>query len=400
MERLRREYYFERIEPYIDNQLIKILIGQRRVGKSYLILQLMDEIRQKNPLAKLIYIDKEKYEFDWLKNYHQLIEYIQQQQDKGAKTYVFIDEIQEIADFEKSLRSLQNEGCYDIYCTGSNAVLLSGEFATLLAGRTIQIRIHSLSYTEFLRFHQLTDSNESLFRYMKYGGMPYLINLKFEDSVYYEYLRNIFDSIVLRDIMSRYKLRNLSFLKNLTRFLADNIGSIVSSNKISVYLKSQQLSIVPKTVLEYLSCMENVLFVNRVQRMDIVGKKIFEVGDKFYFEDLGIRHAIKPYDQMDINKVLENLVYHQLQVLNYTIWVGKAADKEIDFVAEKNGKRVYIQVCYLLTDEKVHEREYGNLQKINDNWQKMVVSMDELASGAYNGIEHWHVRQFLTTFGK
>ncbi|MDO9155163.1 MAG: ATP-binding protein [Paludibacter sp.] len=398
MDRLHRDYYFERVEPYINNQLIKVLIGQRRVGKSYLILQIIDEIRLKNPTAKFIYIDKEKYEFDWLKTYNHLVEYVQKEKNKSGLTYLFIDEIQEINEFEKALRSLQNDGNYDIYCTGSNATLLSGELATLLAGRYIQIRIHSLSYTEFLKFHQLEDSNDSLLRYIKYGGMPHLIQLKPEESVYYEYLRNIFDSIVLRDIMARYNLRNLGFLKNLIRFLADNVGSIVSANKISEYLKSQQISIVPKTILEYLRYMENVLFVNRVQRIDIVGKKIFEVGDKFYFEDLGIRHSIKPYNQMDINKVLENLVFHQLQVLNYTIWVGKTGDKEIDFVAEKNGIRMYIQVCYLLTDEKVHEREFGNLLKINDNWPKMVVSMDELASGSFNGIEHWHIRKFLTTF--
>jgi hypothetical protein len=228
--------------------------------------------------------------------------------------------------------------------------------------------------------------------------MPHLINLKDEDRVYFEYLRNIYDSIILRDIVERYKIRNVQFINDLILFLADNLGSIVSAKKISDYLKSQKINIQAKIILEYLSYIESVYLIERVKRIDIAGKKIFELGDKFYFEDLGIRHRLIPFQQKDINKVLENLVYHHLRVNRYNVFVGKQADREIDFVAEKNGKKVFIQVAYMITDEKVHEREFGNLLKIEENYPKLVVTMDEFAGGDYKGIEHWTIRKFLTEF--
>jgi predicted AAA+ superfamily ATPase len=228
--------------------------------------------------------------------------------------------------------------------------------------------------------------------------MPHLINLKDEDRVYFEYLRNVYDSIILRDIVERYKIRNVQFINDLILFLADNLGSIVSAKKISDFLKSQKINIQPKIILEYLSYLESVYLIERVKRIDIAGKKIFELGDKFYFEDLGIRHRLIPFQQNDINKVLENLVYHHLRVNRYNVFVGKQADREIDFVAEKDGKKVYIQVAYLITDEKVHEREFGNLLKIEESYPKMVITMDEFAGGDYKGIEHWSIRKFLTEF--
>ena len=393
-----RHSYFQMIEPYIGNNLIKVLIGQRRVGKSYILLQLMDEIRKRDPLAEIIYINKEDYAFDAIKNYADLISFLQARVKPEKMTYLFIDEVQDIEKFEKVLRSLQSGGGYDIYCTGSNARLLSGELATYLAGRYIQIRVFALSYVEFLRFHNLQDSSTSLQKYIRYGGMPHLINLKKEERVYYEYLRNVFDTIVLRDVVARYKVRNVSFLQDLIYFLADNIGSIVSAKRISDYLKSQKINLLPKSVLEYIYYLESVFFVERVKRTEIGGRKIFEIGDKFYFEDLGMRHALVPFQQKDLNKVLENLVYHHLRAMHFDVFVGKQNDREIDFVAEKNGKKHYIQVAYIIPDEKTHEREFGNLLKIGDNFPKMVVSMDEFAGGDYKGIAHWSIRKFLTSF--
>jgi len=393
-----RDGYFKLLEPYIGDSLIKLLIGQRRVGKSYILYQFMEEIRKLNPASDIIYIDKEDYSFDGIKNYSDLIFYVESNRTVKGKQYLFIDEIQEIKDFEKGLRHFQSNGNYDIYCTGSNATLLSGEIATYLAGRYIQIRVFSLSFPEFLKFHNLQPSNESLQKYILYGGMPYLINLKNDKQVYFEYLRNIFDSIVLRDIVARYRIRNVSFLQDLIRYLADNIGSVVSAKRISDYLKSQKINFLPKTILEYLHYLESVFFVDRVKRTEVGGKKIFEIGDKFYFEDLGMRHSIVPFQQKDINKVLENLVYHHLRVMRFEVLVGKQGDREIDFVAEKNGKKYYIQVAYLIPDEKTHDREFGNLLKIEDNCPKMVVTMDELAGGDYKGIEHWSILKFLTDF--
>jgi len=393
-----REKYFRYIKPYIDDNLIKVLIGQRRVGKSYILYQLMEEIENRVPEANIIYIDKEDYAFDEIKNYSDLVSYVEAKSKTDRKKYLFIDEVQDIKDFERALRHFQSNGNYDIYCTGSNASLLSGEIATLLAGRYIQIRVFSLSYLEFLKFHKLKDSSESLRKYIIYGGMPHLINLKSEDRIYFEYLQNVFDSIILRDIVARYNIRNVSFLQDLIRFLCDNIGSLVSAKKISDYLKSQKINLLPKTILEYLSYLESVFFVDRVKRIEIGGKKIFEIGDKFYFEDMGIRNSVVPFKQKDINKALENIVYHHLRATRFKAYVGKFGDKEIDFVAEKNGKSYYIQVAYLIADEKTHEREFGNLLKIEDNRPKMVVSMDELAGGEYEGVRHWNLRKFLTDF--
>ncbi|MBN1186309.1 MAG: ATP-binding protein [Bacteroidales bacterium] len=393
-----RDNYYKKIEPYIGNNLIKVLVGQRRVGKSFLLYQLMDEISKNKTHSNIIYINKEDYTFDAIKNYADLITYVDSQKTSKGKVALFIDEIQDIKDFEKALRHFQSGNYYDIYCTGSNASLLSGELATFLAGRYIQIKVYALSYPEFLKFHKLDDNNENLNKYIMFGGMPHLINLKDEGRIYYEYLRNVFDSIVLRDIITRYKIRNVSFLIDLIRFLADNTGSILSAKRISDYLKSQNINLLPKSILEYLYYLESVFFIERVKRTEIAGRKIFEIGDKFYFEDLGMRHLLIPYQQKDIQKVLENLVFHHLKTLDYTIYVGKLQDKEIDFVAQKYENKMYLQVAYIITDEKTHEREFGNLLKIPDNCPKMVISMDEMTGKNYKGIEHWNIRKFLTEF--
>lgn len=395
---IQRKILIDRIEPYIGNSLIKVLIGQRRVGKSYLLFQLIDEIKKRTPNTTIIYIDKEDFQFEHINTYTKLIRFVESKQKDKNNTALFIDEIQDIKDFEKALRHFQGQAKYDIYCTGSNANLLSGELATLLAGRYIQIKVFSLTYPEYLQFHKRDDTNESLLDYIKYGGMPHLINLRNDEAVYYEYLRNIFNTIVLRDIIARYHIRNVSFLQDLIRLLADNLGSIVSAKRISDFLKSQKISIQPRTVLEYLYFLESVLFIERVKRSEIEGRKIFEIGDKFYFEDLGMRHAIIPYQQKDMGKILENLVYHHLRANNYTVFVGKQGEKEIDFIADKNGQTIYIQVAYLIIDDSTHQREFGNLLAINDNHRKIVISMDEMATGNYKGIEHWNARKFLMTF--
>jgi predicted AAA+ superfamily ATPase len=393
-----RYQYFKQIEPFIGKGLIKVLMGQRRVGKSYIMFQVMTEIRKNNPDAEIIYIDKEDYQFDAIKTYLDLMNYLQKERKNKGKCFLFIDEIQDIKNFELALRSLQSDQNWDIFCTGSNATLLSGELATYLAGRCIQIRIYSLLYREFLEFHTLQDSPDSFLKYIKYGGMPHLINFRLEDEIVYEYLRNITDTIVLRDIIARYNVRHVHFLHDLIQYLADAAGSIISAKRISDYLISQQIKLNPKLVLEYLIYLESVYFVDRVKRSQIGGKKIFEIGDKFFFEDIGMRHALIPFQQKDINKVLENVVYHHLKACGYLVFVGKHAEKEIDFVAEKSGNKLYIQVAYIIPDEKTHAREFGNLLAIEDNFPKMVVSMDETAIGNYKGIEHFHIRKFLLEF--
>ncbi|MCG2695359.1 ATP-binding protein, partial [Candidatus Parcubacteria bacterium] len=335
-------------------------------------------------------------EFDEIKNYKDLIDFIKRNTQARRKNYIFIDEVQDIKQFEKALRDLNARGKYDIYCTGSNANLLSGELATYLSGRYIEFKVFGLSYLEFLFFHKLSDNQESFLKYIKYGGLPYLIHLELEDSIVYDYLRNVYNTILFKDVVNRHKIRNAAFLERLVEYLADNTGSLVSAKKISDFLKSQKTDISPNIVLDYLSFMTQAFFVFKVPRSDIQGKKIFEINDKYYFEDLGLRHSIAGYKQPDINKILENLVFLHMQIIGYKVTVGQLGNKEVDFVCEKNNKRLYIQVAYKITEEN-YEREFGNLLAIPDNCPKIVVSMDEMIDkGEYKGIKQINIREFLT----
>lgn len=393
---ISRPDYIERIRPFIGKDLIKVLVGQRRVGKSYLLYQLMDEIKKENPKAFVIYINKEDYAFRDIHNWKDLYEYTKKERSNKKYIYLFIDEIQEIEEFEKALRSLLYEKDCDIYCTGSNATMLSGELATLLTGRYIEIKVHSLTYTEFMKFHRIDDNSDTFLKYVKYGGMPWLVKTGLNDDVVYEYLRNIFNTIILKDVVERYRLRNVTILRNLVLFLADNIGNIVSAKRISEYLKSQRIDISVKVVIEYLSHLSDVMLVQKVKRRDITGRRIFEIGEKYYFNDTGLRNSLIPYRQDDLNKLFENIVFTHLVTRGYTVAVGQSENKEIDFVAEKFGNKAYFQVAYLITEKQTHDREFGNLLAIKDNWPKYVISSDEMIGGSYEGINHIHIREFLT----
>lgn len=398
MLNIKRKNYLGKIEPFKDKSLIKILTGQRRVGKSYLLMQVEGLIKQQQPTSKTIFINKEKYEFDVIKNYQDLIEYVESKLNKKEKSYLFIDEIQDILQFEKALRHFNTNENLDIYITGSNAKLLSGELATFLSGRYIEIKVYSLSWDEFITFHKLPNNNESLEEYIKFGGLPYLINLPKEENVVFEYLKNIYSTIIYKDVVARYNIRNTNFLENLVKFTANNVGSILSAKKISDYLKSQNIKISPQVVLTYLDYLQQSFLIYKVNRADIVGKKIFEVGEKYFFEDWGLKNAIIGYKQQNINQVLENIVFLHLKISGYEIYVGKIGEKIIDFICEKSGERVYIQVTYLMADEKVKDREFGNLLNIKDNWKKIVVSLDPHTLKTFKGIDHFHLREFLTTF--
>jgi predicted AAA+ superfamily ATPase len=276
--------------------------------------------------------------------------------------------------------------------------MLSGELATSLSGRYIQFPVYSLSYSEFLEFHSLKNSNESLVKYLKFGGMPYLIHTGLDQNVAFEYLKNVNSTILLKDVVARENIRNVFFLENLTSFLADNTGSVLSALNISKYLKSQQQNIPTQTVLNYLQALTNAYYLHRVHRAEINGMKIFEVGDKYYFEDLGLRNAIRSFEyRNDVNKLMENVVYLHLRRRNYNVFVGKLGNKEIDFMAELNGERIYFQVTYMLFDQKTIDREFGNLLSIDDHYPKFVISMDEVSAGSGSkGVKQVHLRDFLS----
>jgi predicted AAA+ superfamily ATPase len=392
-----RRQYMEKIRPFIGKDLIKIVTGQRRIGKSYMLKQLIEEIRLSHPDGNIIYIDKELEEFSRLRSSEDLHLYVKDHLLGGKDNFLFIDEVQEIESFQRCLRSLLNQKECDIYCTGSNAKMLSGELATLLAGRYIEFSIHGLIYTEFLEFNQIADSKENLNLYLTLGGMPYQYHLGLEPSIVFEYLKSLYSTILLKDVVSRENIRNVSLLENLVTYLADNTGSLFSAQNISKYLKSQQINIPTQSVINYLKALTNAYFVHKVSRADIQGLKIFEIGEKFYFEDLGLRNSIRPFNYRgDIGKLMENAVYLHLLRNRYTVYVGKSGDKEIDFMAEKNGERVYVQVAYQLGDENTIKREFGNLADISDNYPKYVVTMDDIQSrNTFKGIRQINLKEFL-----
>ncbi len=394
-EYIERPLYIDRIKPFIGKSLIKVLVGQRRVGKSYLLMQLRDLIQQQNPDTEIIYINKEQHEFSQIKNSDDLFLFFKENVKGNGKVALFIDEIQDIESFEITLRDLATRGNYDIYCTGSNANLLSSELSTFLSGRYIEIKVFGLSYTEFLVFYNLVDTIATFQNYLKFGGLPYLINLDTDMEIVFEYLTSIYNSILLKDVVSRFNVRNVKFLQNLVSLLADNIGSIVSSKKISDYLKSQKVNISTQVVIDYLGHLEASLLLFKVKRTGIEGKKVFEIGEKYFFEDIGIRNAIVGFKTSDIHKILENVVYLHLRMAGYSVTVGQEGNKEIDFIAQKSGEKIYVQVAYLLANEGTINREYGNLLEISDNYPKYVVTMDDISEiSTYKGISRMHVKDF------
>lgn len=392
-----RPLYTERIKPFIGKEIIKVITGQRRVGKSYILFQLMDEIRREDPMANIIYINKELQQFASLSDHETLYAYVKNTLKPDLTNYLFIDEVQEITDFEKALRSLLAENACDTYCSGSNATLLSGELATQLAGRYIEIDVHSLGYDEFLTFFKLEAGESALRTYLTVGGMPYLNVIGLEENAVFEYLRNVYATILLKDVVAREKIRQVTFLENLVAFLSDNVGNLFSATSISNYLKSQRMTITPQVVINYLRALTNAFFIYKVQRYDLVGLKLFEIGDKYFFEDLGLRNCIRGYQRADdVGKLMENAVFLHLKRCGYTVRIGQLGTNEIDFVAEKSGNRLYVQVAYLLQDAMTKEREFGNLEKISDHFPKYVVSMDAYGTGhSPSGIHHLHLSDFL-----
>ncbi|MFR9620407.1 MAG: ATP-binding protein [Rikenellaceae bacterium] len=393
----RRDAYIDRIAPFINKGVVKVMVGHRRVGKSYILFQLMEVILAESSDANIIYINKEDVAFDHINDYKQLNDYILSKSTEGQKNYIFIDEIQNIEDFHKAIRSLALDENNDIYITGSNSQMFSSDLANEMGGRYIEFTIYSLSYIEFLSFHNLPNNNKSLDRYMRYGGLPYLIHLPSNDEVIVEYLKSIYSTIVLRDVVQRKNIRNSIFLEQLIRFLADNVGSLFSSKSISDYLKSQRVEMSSGAVNDYAVALSQAFVVHRVGRYDIVGKRLFERGEKYYFEDMGIRNVVAGYKPQDRAKRLENVVYNHLLYSGYEVKVGAMQSEEIDFVCTKGGETLYVQVTQELFKEETIAREFGNLLNIKDNYPKIVVSADESYENSYEGVKHIYIRDFLSS---
>lgn len=398
MESIERALYINQIEKHLGKGLIIVLVGQRRVGKSYM-LRMVRDAKMSNSSNNVIFIDKEKRAFDTIKNYQDLNQYIEAQWVEGKHNYILIDEVQDIDEFERTVRSYRTEPDTDIIITGSNARMLSNELSTLIGGRYKEIYIQSLSYTEFLTFHKLADNDESLTLYIQYGGLPGLLRIGLNEDDAREYQMDIYHTVLLKDVIMRNNIRNIPFLENLVRFLADNTGKLISANSIAKFMKSQGESITSSVIINYLSYLCEAYILHKVNRYDIHGKRLFETNDKFYFEDNGIRNAIAGGTREgDIEKVIENVIYQHLVRLGYKVCVGQLQAAEIDFVCTKtDGQRAYIQASYIIADEATREREFGNLRAIKDNYPKYVISMTPLLTkNDYNGITHLHLRHFLT----
>lgn len=385
----------DRITPYIDTNIIKILVGQRRVGKSYILKAVAWEVRHRNPEANIISINLEDFAFSHITDAKELNDAISLQLADGKRNYIFLDEIQEVEGFDKVVRSLILNPQNDVYLTGSNSSMLSSEIASRLAGRSIQIHVHPLTYGEFLEFHSYTDSDESLATYLRYGGLPYLMHLP-EQKTWSEYLGGVTDAVVYRDVVSRHSLRNTDFLQRLLRFLADNTGQIFNAKRISDYLKSQRISTSVTGVQSYIAYVEEAYIINRIRRWDIEGKRYFEIGEKIFFEDLGIRNSIVGYRPNDIGGLMENAVYNHLRAHGYEVKIGVGIQgREIDFIAEKDNEYRYVQVALSILNEATARREFGNLENIPDNYEKIVVTYSESAPNTYNGIRQMSLREFL-----
>lgn len=398
MQLIERPTYIRRVTPFIDKNIIKVFTGQRRVGKSCILKQIQNHIQQAVHPCNIIYINKELDDFSFIQTNEELSAYVSQHLQTGTANYLFIDEVQDIKGFENTLRSLQAEDTCDIFITGSNAKMLSSELSTYLSGRYIEFHVHSLDYTEFLEFHKLQASNQSLRYYLTIGGLPYLSNIPLEREIAFEYLRNVYSTIMLKDVVKRESIRNVDFLESLAVYTADNVGNLFSANNISRYLKSQHVNISTLQVINYLRALQNAYLINKVRRIDVNGLKTFEIGDKYYFEDLGLRNCHLGFSmQKDINKLMENAIFLQLANQQYEIYTGQqTGGREIDFVARKGENLIYIQSTYMMTDEATRQREFGNLEAIHNNYPKYVVSLDEWTSGSsVNGIKHIHLGEFL-----
>ena len=398
---IKREMYMSRIRPFIGKELIKVMTGFRRSGKSVMLQLIQEElVAQGVQKQQFISFNFEKMGFEHLCNAKALHDEVIRLAEKiDGKVYLFFDEIQEVKSWEKCINSLRVDLDCDIYITGSNAKLLSGELATYLGGRYVEFVIYPFSFAEFKElylsvFPQTSDA-ECFNKYLVAGGMPYLSNLNYQDEPSRLYLEDLYNSVVLKDIVKRNTVRDVDLLEKIISYVTANIGTTFSATSISKFFKSKNRTVAAETVINYIKyCLDAYLFY-QVKREDLAGKQILSVNEKYYMSDHGVREAVFGGNARDINLILENNVYMELLRRGYKVTVGRIGDKEIDFVCRKQNNKLYVQVTYILASPETIEREFSVLEQIPDNFPKYVVSMDELDMSR-NGIKHCNIRKFLT----
>lgn len=397
---IKRERYISKIRPFIGNELIKVLTGIRRSGKSVMLQLIREElISEGAEEEQFISINFENMSNSHLCTAEALHNEISRRMKLiSGKTYLFFDEIQEVTNWEKCINSFRVEFDCDIYITGSNAKLLSGELTTYLAGRYVEFIVYPFSYQEFMELYKTVfpnaDSKDMFSKYLTAGGMPYLSNLRYEEEPCRQYLQDLYNSVVLKDVVKRSRIRDVDLLERIISYITANVGTTFSATAVSKYLKSEGRTVAPETILNYIKACEEAFLFYRVRRQDLQGKKILTVNEKYYIADHGIREAVFGGNRKDINLILENMVFMELLRHGYKVTVGKASEKEIDFVCERQGEKLYVQVCYLLAAEETIQREFGAYDGVRDNYPKYVVSMDEFDMSR-DGIKHRNIREFL-----
>lgn len=397
---ISRNTYIEKIRPFINSDLIKVLTGIRRSGKSVMLDLIKQELLASGVKEnQFITFNFENMSFAHLCHAQALRdEIIRLSNGISGKLYLFFDEIQEVQDWEKCINSLRVELNCDIYITGSNAKLLSGELATYLAGRYVEFIIYPFSFAEFLALYNTiypdTDKAVAFKKYLHFGGMPYLAALRYDEAACRQYLQDVYNSVELKDIVKRNNIRDIDMLERILAYITANVGNIFSANVIAKYLKSEGRSMAAETIINYIKACTDAFLFYQVKRQDVQGKKLLAINEKYYVADHGIREAVLGGNMKDINLVLENIVYMELLRRGYKVYVGKVDTKEIDFICERQQQRIYIQVAYILASPETIEREFGVYNGINDNYPKYVLSLDEFDMSR-DGIIHKNIRDFL-----
>jgi len=394
----KRQKYIDRIVPFINKPVIKVITGMRRTGKSTIMQLIINHLIESGVNKELIiFINMESLDNSRLTNISELHKFVGQHKKKtGEKLYLFIDEVQEIQDWEKAVNSFFADGDADIFITGSNSKLLSSELATLLTGRYVEFNVYPLVFSEFSQFRNKEIKSVDLFNeFLKFGGMPGIHHLDFKEHEIYQYLSAVIDSVLLKDVVKRNNIRNVGLLEKIMQFTFDNIGNVFSGRKIADYFKNERRTLGHETVYNYLKYLESAFIINRVPRFDLKGKKILETNEKYYLTDIGLGHALLGYREKDINAYLENIIFMELLYRGYTVKIGKFYDYEVDFIAQKSNERIYIQVCYILADEKVRKREMRPFHKISDNHPKYLLTMDSIPESNEDGILRRYIPNWL-----
>ena len=395
---IKREQYMSKIRPFIGMEIVKVLSGIRRCGKSVMLELIQEELKEQGVLEQqMLSINFESKKFENIDSLEGTYDIIKEFafKSKNKKIYIFLDEIQELDGWERIINSSMIDFNIDIYITGSNAKLLSGELATYLAGRYVEFKIYPFSFKEVLEIMPDLMPSEAFQIFLTRGGMPFIYQFPIDDKSSMQYLSDIYDSIILKDIATRNKIRDIELLKRIIQFFMGNIGNAFSAKNITKYLKSDHRGVSTETIYNYIEYCKSACFLHLVPREDIIGKRILQFQEKIYIADHGIREAVYGNNLKDINQVLENIVFMELLSRGYNVAIGKKNNLEIDFVATIGNEKIYVQVAYILALDETIEREFSVLENINDNYPKYVVTMDEI-NRSRSGIRHVNIRDFLT----